>query len=230
MAEKVLAIIPARGGSTRIKDKNLKKVEGKPLIAHAVEDALEAQTVDESIVTTDDRRIASVAKEYGGFVPFLRPDELATDDAPIAPTVTHALDWYAGRGSSFDIICLIDPTAPLRTPRDVDGAINTMVTTKSKSVISVAEFIDPPQWAVVEDDDGFLQEHFDFGALWGSSKRTQELRRFKRVNGAVFGATSTAWRKHESFYTNRTMGYEMPPERSFTIDEPWELELVRKLV
>jgi len=225
-----LAIIPARGGSSRVSRKNLEEVAGKPLVVHAVEDVRSAGLVDRGIVSTDDQEIAAVASDAGGDVPFTRPSEHATDTASASAVVSHALDWFLERDDEFDVVCLVQPTSPLRTPADVDGSLERLATTGADSVVSVSEYVTPPQWAVESRRGGYLSEFFDFGALWSDrTARSQDLASLRHPNGAVFAATTEAWREHESFYTPRTVGYEMPPERSFDVDEPWELDLVRAL-
>lgn len=215
----------------RIELKNLRTVGGKPLVAHAVDHATAARRVDRTIVSTDNEDIATLAREYGGDVPFERPPSLATDTTPVSSVITHALDWLADHGESFDVISLVQPTCPLRRPEDVDGALEKLVTSDGSSVISVSEYVTSPQWALTENDEGFLKEYFDHGVLWRDDpERSQDLPEVHHPNGAVFAATTDVWRTHESFYTPETVGYEMPPMRSFDVDEPWELELVRALL
>jgi CMP-N-acetylneuraminic acid synthetase len=228
---KTVAIIPARGGSKRVPRKNLRTVGGKPLIAHSIEHAASAERVNRTIVSTDDEEIASTARDYGADVPFLRPMDLATDQASTESAVTHALNWLRDAGKTFDFVCLVQPTSPLRKPTDIDGALYRLEAEEAQSVVSVSKYITPPQWAVVEGKDGRLSEYFGFGSLWNEdTKRTQDLNDLRHPNGAVFAASIDAWREHEEFYTPDTVGYDMPPERSFDVDEPWELELIRNLV
>lgn len=225
-----IAVIPARGGSKRIEKKNLRTVGGKPLVAHAVDHAARARRVDRAIVSTEDDDIAALAKEYGADVPFKRPPSLATDTTPASAVITHALNWLADHGESFDVISLVQPTSPLRRPDDIDGALEKLEMSEASSVISISEYISPPEWAVAENDEGFLEEYFDLGVLWRDQlERSQDLPKVRHPNGAVFAATTDVWWTHESFYTPKTVGYEMPPTRSFDVDEPWELKLVRAL-
>jgi N-acylneuraminate cytidylyltransferase len=103
--------------------------------------------------------------------------------------------------------------------------------TDAASVVSISEYTNPPQWAVEETEAGYLREYFEMGALWSKKPtRTQDLPELCYPNGAVFATSIDSWHKHESFYTPQTVGYRMPPERSFDIDEPWELELVRNIL
>jgi len=230
MSGDVLTVIPVRGGSTRIDQKNLQEVGDKPLVAHAIADATAADAIERTIVSTDDPKIRAEAQEYGGDAPFERPANLATDEAPTAPVITHTLDWLRDRGETFDIVCLVQATVPFRRPGDIDGAIRQLRDSPgAQSVVTVTEYADPPQWALTETAAGYLTEYYDTGVLWGDIKRSQDLEELTYPNGAVYAAYTDVWREQESFYTKRTVGYQMPPERSLDIDEPWELELARAL-
>ena len=110
---KTIAIIPARGGSKRIPRKNIKDFFGKPLIAYSIETALKSKLFDKVIVTTDDEEIASIAKEYGAEVPFLRPKELSDDFSGTQAVIDHALTWLNEHGEQFEYVCTIYATAPL---------------------------------------------------------------------------------------------------------------------
>ena len=111
--DKAVAIIPARGGSKRIPRKNIKDFQGKPLIAYSIETALESNLFEKVIVTTDDEEIASVAKEYGALVPFLRPKELADDFTATQPVIDNVLDYLKNTGEVYEYYCTIYATAPL---------------------------------------------------------------------------------------------------------------------
>ena len=231
MSAQTLAIIPARGGSKRIPRKNLREVADLPLIAHTIQQARDTEEIDRAIVSTDNQEIAEVAAEYGGDVPFERPPELATDTATLAETVTHALDWATGEGITYDRICVLQVTSPLRTTKDIGGTLSRLAESGADSCVSISKYITPPQWSVTRDESGFLEEFFDYDLLWAEEpSRSQDIPELYHPNGAVFTATTEAWKGHESFYTPQTVGYQMPPERSFDIDEPWELELVRTLM
>lgn len=253
MSDTVLAVIPARGGSKRIPRKNLKEVAGKPLVAHAVEQAEQAETLDEVVVSTDDDEIERVAREYGGTVPFERPAELATDTAPSAAAVEHALSWYEREeGQTFDVVAKIQVTSPLRTAEDIDGAIERLRATSGESVVSISEWRTPPVWAVYEgkdegekdregkdeeegdgeeEKDGKTLQPFFEGYLWTDERvpRSQDVPDLFYPNGAVFAAKVSAFRRAEGFYTEETVGYEMAPEHSIDIDEPFDLRLARAL-
>jgi len=227
----VFAVIPARGGSKRIPEKNLRTVAGKPLIAHTIQQAAAAETIDRAVVSTDDDEIAETARKYNGEVPFRRPATLATDEARSAPVVEHALNWVEDQGATPSVIVMLQVTTPLRRPEDINGAINVLRQhDDASSVVSVTEFGTPPYWAVETDEDGYLRNHFDPDALWTNElPRSQDLPALRHPNGAVFAARSGAFRAAESFYTDSTIPYEMPRDRSIDIDEPIDLEIIRAL-
>jgi len=231
MNGRTLAVIPARGGSKRVPRKNIREVGGKPLIAHTIQDAEDADLVDRAIVSTDDDEIARVSRDYGAEVPFLRPPELATDTVGLADTITHALKWVDKGRNQYDSICVLQATAPLRTSEDIDGTLTRLDASNADPCLTNSEFITPPQWAITPDEQGYLSEYFETGLLWADDPdRSQDIPDISHPNGAVFAATTEAWRTHESFYTPKTVGYQMPPSRSFDIDEPWEFELVRSVI
>jgi CMP-N,N'-diacetyllegionaminic acid synthase len=134
-----LAIIPARGGSKGMPGKNLREIGGRPLVAWSILRALEAADVDTVLVSTDDERIARVARDHGAEVPFLRPAELATDEAPTEPVIAHALDWYAARGQAFDTLALLQPTSPLRLAGTIDAAFRQFRDEEADSLLGVVE-------------------------------------------------------------------------------------------
>lgn len=230
MSSKTLAIIPARGGSSRIPRKNLREVGGKPMIAHTIEQAHEAAGVDESVVSTDDEEIGSVAERYGASVPFDRPEALATTTAPTSAVVTHALDFYRSRGAEFETVCLLQVTSPLRRTVDVERAIDRFESLACDALVSVTAYLNPPQWALVEGTRGYLREKFETGVLSDDEYvRSQDLEEPVAPNGAIYVADVDRWRQGETFYGERTAAYEMPPIRSFDVDEIWELDLVRAI-
>lgn len=224
----ILAVIPARGGSKRVSRKNVREVGGKPLIAHAIEHAIESKLITESVVSTDDEEIKATAREHGGSVPFDRPESLATDKAETAPVVTHAINWYEDRGETFDVVCLLQVTSPLRRPKDIDDALAALEESGARSVISTTNYADPPHWAVTTDEDGYLTKYFKQDRGNGAT-RSQDLPTLQHANGAVFAATMSSWRETSEFFTDQTVEYRMPPRRSIDIDEPWELDLARCL-
>ena len=227
----VFAVIPARGGSKRIENKNVREVDGKPLIAHTLDQVSAASSIDRAIVSTDSQTIADAARRYGGDVPFERPAELADDEATSPPVVEHALEWVRGTGADPDIVVMLQVTTPLRTADDIDGAVEKLRSREdATSIVSVTEFDTPPYWAVEKDDSGNLTSYFEEDVLWVDEiPRSQDLKTLYYPNGAVFAARTEVFENELNFYTESTLSFEMPPQRSFDIDEPWELDLVRQI-
>lgn len=136
---RVLAIIPARGGSKGLPGKNLRELAGKPLIVWSIEHALGTAAITDTLVSTDCPEIAEVARTAGAEVPFLRPAELATDTAPTEPAMLHALRTLEEARPTYDMIALLQPTSPLRRPDMTARAIAQLRAEKADSLLSVTE-------------------------------------------------------------------------------------------
>ncbi len=153
--KKTLAVITARGGSKGIPRKNIKDLGDKPLIAWTIEAAKQSQYLDDCVLSTDDVEIAEVAKKFGCRVPFMRPSELATDQAKTIPVVQHALNWLKeNEGQEFDYVMILQPTSPFRTASDIDEAIKKAVDTNADSVMSMMKLVDfsAPKLKVLDGD------------------------------------------------------------------------------
>lgn len=227
----VLGVIPVRSGSKRVPDKNIRELGGKPLLAHTIEQAASSSFLDRCLISTDDEEIASVARECGGDVPFLRPDRLATDTASSADVVAHALEWIHQQGHEPTIVVLLQVTTPFRTSADIDEGIRKLQqSSKATTLISVTEYRVPPEWAFEIDDGCSLRSHFPEYDMWDDGpSRSQETTTLYRPNGAVAAACVTTFVENETFYKQPTISYEMPIERSLDIDDPYDLELARAL-
>ena len=151
-----IAVIPARGGSKRIPLKNIKEFNGSPLISYSIKAALESKLFDKVVVSTDDEKIASVAKSFGAEVPFLRDKSLADDFTGTFAVVKDAYLKLKDSFSSLDTVCCIYATAPLLKAKHLQEAYNLMQNAQAKSVISICEFPFPIQRAFVKDDNGNL--------------------------------------------------------------------------
>lgn len=228
----VFAVIPARGGSKRIPRKNLRTVGDRTLLGHAIAAAQSAERVDDVVVSTDDPEIESHAEDCGAAVPFRRPEALAGDDVQLPAVMAHAIEWYTENRGVPDVVCALLPTTPLRTGADVDDAVERLQTSDATAVLTVSPFETPPVWAVAEDEGGFLREYFEGGYLWtdGSIARSQDVPDLRHPNGAVFGSYLESWNRYETFYQPKTVGAEMPRERSIDIDEFRDLHLARALL
>lgn len=141
--KKILGVITARGGSKGIPEKNIKPLNGKPLISYTIKAAHGSKYLDYSLVSTDDPKIARVSRKYKARVPFMRPAELATDIAKSIPVVLHALDWLRKhKKQKYSYAMILQPTSPLRTAQDIDECIKKAVDTDADSVMSMVKLFD----------------------------------------------------------------------------------------
>ncbi len=217
MSFRVLGIIPARGGSKGVPRKNIKMLAGKPLLAYTAEAALAAKRLTKVILSTDDSEIASVGREVGLEVPFIRPEELAADDTPTFPVVVHALDEMKKLGEEFDAVCLLQPTSPLRSAADIDACIELLETSGADSVISVlpvpAEY--NPHWVYLEGPNGELK------LATGENQpiaRRQDLPKAFHRDGSVYVVLTAKLYEHGSLYGQKVAAFKSEIERSVNID------------
>lgn len=138
--KRILALIPARGGSKRLSKKNIRPLSGEPLIARTIEQAKNSKYIDRIIVSTDDEEIAGISKKYGAEVPFLRPRELAADNSKSVDVILHAVERLKNNDSCiYDLIILLQPTSPLRASEDIDKALELLFTKEAEAVVSVCK-------------------------------------------------------------------------------------------
>jgi N-acylneuraminate cytidylyltransferase len=213
----VLAIIPARGGSKGVPRKNIRDVAGKPLIGWTIEEAKKSGYIDRLVVSTDDQEIADIAVWWGGEVPFLRPAELARDDTPGIAPVIHILTTIQ---PAYDLVVLLQPTSPLRTVEDIDGAIALMVNKNANACVSVVEPDKSPYWMYSMDGSDHL-----IPLLEGDYARRQDLPPVYALNGAVYVARVNWLLKKQVFVSDETVAYIMPKDRSIDIDTETDLAI-----
>jgi CMP-N-acetylneuraminic acid synthetase len=213
-SKKVLAIIPARGGSKRLPRKNILPLAGKPLIAWTIEAAIHSKIFDEVMVNTDDEEIAEISKKFGASVPFIRPDELATDTSSSIDVVKDTLQWYQARDIYFTEFVLLQPTSPLRDHNAIVGAWQLYLQSGAESVISVCEVEHPIQWTFKLNTAGVMSSMFDDNA-----KRSQDYESIYRLNGAVYITKSNLIRdNNEIISSKKSVAYIMDQKSSIDID------------
>ncbi|MCT4605042.1 MAG: acylneuraminate cytidylyltransferase family protein [Marinisporobacter sp.] len=213
--KKIVAIIPARGGSKGVPKKNIKLLNNKPLIAYTIEEALKSKYIDRVIVSTDDLEIKHIAKKFGAEVPYLRPAELATDDSPTIDTVMHMVKFlkYTEKYHS-EYICLLQCTSPLRTFEDIDRTIKKMIDTGMDGAVSVCKVEVNPYWTNVFNGDRleyFLEEGKNI-------TRRQDLPKIYRINGAVYVIKIESLIEMNTLEPENIAGCVMSDERSVDID------------
>lgn len=215
---KVLGLVPARGGSKGLPGKNTRPLHGRPLLAYAADAAKASGVVDRVILSTDSASIADVGRASGLEVPFLRPVALAADDTPMLPVIEHAVAHLAGEGWQADIVVLLQPTSPLRTPAHVRRSVELLRETNADSVVSVVELprhLSPDY--VMRVEDGRLVPFLPEGAR---VTRRQDARMACVRDGTVY----TFWRRtlveQHSIYGRDCRPMVVPASESLTIDGP----------
>lgn len=224
--KKILALIPARGGSKGLPGKNIKILAGRPLLSWTVEAAKQCQWLDKIVVSTEDERIAAIARDAGADVPFLRPAELASDTAKGIDVIFHAIDWFEAKGDRYDLLLLLQPTSPLRTAQDIEKAVKLLFEREAGAVISVCESEHPPYWSNVLPADQSMKDFIDHSAI----KNRQELPVFYRLNGAIYLSNIDYLKENQGFWGERTFAYIMPRERSVDIDSLLDFKLAEILL
>lgn len=210
---KILALIPARGGSKGIPGKNIKELAGKPLIAHTIEAAKECPYISKVVVSTDSQEIADVAQEYGAHVPCLRPEKLASDTAKTMDAVLHMIEVLKEQGEQYDYLVLLQPTSPLRDNKDIEGAIK-LALESGKDVVAISAVSDHPILIRECDSTGKLTSLLKEN----STVRRQDMPEYYRVNGSIYINRLDRLTESTSFNDN-PVGYIMPTEKSVDIDE-----------
>jgi CMP-N,N'-diacetyllegionaminic acid synthase len=219
----ILAIIPARGGSKGIFRKIIAPLRGKPLIAYTIEAAEGSRMISRAIVSTEDSEIASVARKWGGEVPFMRPAHLATDSASQMDVILHAItEIEAAEHRSYEILVLLQPTAPLRTSRDIDDALRLLASTGADSVISLCRAEESHPYYMYTVDGDRARAFVDVPA---DMTRRQDFPVVYVRNGAIYAVRRDVVVRKKSFYGRDCRAFIMPRGRSVNINSllDWEI-------
>jgi CMP-N,N'-diacetyllegionaminic acid synthase len=220
---RVLAIIPARGGSKGVPGKNIKLLGGKPLLAYTSEMALQSKLLTEVIVSTDDEKIIEVAKSLGVKVPFVRPLDLAQDHTPTIDVIIHALEWFENKNVFFEAVCLLQVTSPFRTVAFLDDAITTFIEKGCDSLVSVQKVPHEynPHWTFVENAEGNLQLATGENEI---ISRRQELPVAYHRDGSIYITKTEVLLAAHSLYGKSISFIESNPDFYVNIDtlQDWE--------
>lgn len=219
----VLGIIPARGGSKGVPQKNLRHLAGKPLVAWTIEEATKSKYVDRIILSSENQEVIKIAREWGCEVPFIRPRELASDDTPGIEPVIHAIGTIPEK---YDYVCLLQPTSPLREAVDIDSCIENCVLNDAPSCVSVVEAAEHPYWMYRISPRQALVSLFPDRNV----TRRQDLPKVYALNGAVYVAKTEIILEEKTFLSEGTIGYVMKRGNSLDIDEEIDFVLAELLL
>lgn len=225
-----LGLIPARGGSKGIPRKNIYPINGKPLIAYSIEAAVEAKKsgcIDRVIVSTEDREIAELSLKYGAEVPFMRPDELASDQSKSVDCMIHAVQYYKSIGEEYDDIVLLQPTSPMRQAQDIAAAIEVYENAKVDSLVSCYREESISQYNSYHLS-GLIGKALDREHNLG--KRRQDIEPLYVRNGAIFITNVRYMLRTRLVICDTPAVYVMPKERSVNIDTLFDMRQVEWLL
>lgn len=211
---RVLAIVPARGGSQRLLAKNARRLAGRPMVAWTLEAARGSALIDDLVVSTDDPAVAATATEMGWPPPFMRPDHLSSATASVIDAIEHTLDQVGGR---WDYVVLLQPTSPLRTAKDIDEAIRLCDETGAPAVIGVSPLPKPVSFYGRLDEAG----RYTPGGV--------DLERTVVVNGAVYVGRPEILLRDRTFQSEGALAHLMPFERGWDVDTPAEFAVCEAL-
>jgi CMP-N,N'-diacetyllegionaminic acid synthase len=215
-----LGIIHARGGSKRVPRKNIKLLNGYPLIAYTVRASL-ASRIDRVIVSTDDIEIAEIAKQFGAEVPFMRPAEIS-EDVPSEQVTRHALEWAeANENSNYEVVVTLQPTTPFIEPSHINECLEKLL--KNPEIVScftAVRVTEPPQWMFALDEETQVAKTFMAGDISGDRGVFQALPPLYLPNGGAYATRVSALREQDLLIANPTTVVAMSHEKSVDIDEP----------
>ena len=221
----ILGIIPARGGSKRLPGKNIIDFMGRPIITYTIEAALQSGICDRVVVSTEDSEIGDVAQSYGAEIA-IRPAHLATDKSTINQVCLDYLTSERAAGRSYDIICCLYATAPLRTAEDIRKTVELIELGVCDFSMAVTDYSHPPYLAMQLNDQGFLRPRWPELTI----KKSQEMGEFLIGNGSTYAATVPAFLSVKDFIGPNMRGYMMPRSRSVDIDAPIDLDMAQFFV
>lgn len=221
--KKILAVIPARGGSKGIPNKNIVEINGRPLIDYSISEALKSQYIDRIIVSTDSEKIAEIAQRCGAEVPYLRPKHLAEDNSKTIDVLIDIIKQLSMKNCNYDYMILLQPTQPLRKAYQIDEAIRLIIDRNYKSLLSVNLVNEHPILMRTINSQGTLENLLQIN----STVRRQDFMPYYKINGAIY-----INRIDEDFNENTSLNdnlypYVMDKEYDLDIDEPFDLEILK---
>lgn len=220
-----IAIIPARSGSKGLPDKNIRELNGKPLLAYSIEAAVKSKMFAQIMVSTDSTKYAEIARQFGADVPFLRSRENSSDAASSWDVVREVLESYKKLDKQFDTVCLLQPTSPLRNATDIRSAYDVFVTKKASAVIGVCETDHSPMWCNTLPNNLSMNKFISASA----NMPRQKLDKYYRINGAIYIVNVKKLENRIDIYSN-SYAFIMPRERSVDIDTEFDFVIAEAVL
>jgi len=229
-SEEILAIIPARGGSKGIRNKNLKLLAGKPLIQYTIDAVKGSKLITRTILSSDSLEIINYCKEEGIEAPFVRPKKLAQDDTSMLEVVIHTLSFLKEKENYIpDYIILLQPTSPLRTSKHIDEALLLLVNSDADSIVSVIEVphnFNP--YSVMKLDGNYIKPYLEYDERLNI--RQMKPKFFARNGPAVLAFSYECVINKKSMYGDKILPYFMNREESIDIDSELDLLFAEFLI
>jgi len=225
---KTLTIIPAKLGSTRLPQKNIRKLGGKPLILYTIETALASGVCGEVMVSTESSRVAKIAAEAGANVPFMRPDYLGKDPSGVVDVCLNVLSTYENQGHTFEKLTILLPTSPFRRANDIRAANKIFEGCNAKFLMSVSEYKHNPYGALRAEPNQKNRMIACFPEYIG--RKRHEVRQCYRANGAICIVNVAAFKEAGTYYGNPLYVYEMPWHQSIDIDTEIDLKFAEFII
>ena len=221
---KILAVIPARGGSKGLINKNIRNLCGHPLIAWTIKNAKKSKFIKKVIVSTDSKKISGISKKYGASVPFIRPKKYATDKANDFVVLKHALNFFKNKSENFDYVIMLQPTSPLRELKDINNSIKKVLKEKIESLVSVSKLeVHHPRFVYsIKNKDNlvpFLKKNRS------SDIRRQDIEPLYFLEGSIYISKIKSLMKYKTFYHKKTKAYVLPKWKSLEIDDNEDLNI-----
>jgi CMP-N,N'-diacetyllegionaminic acid synthase len=227
-AKSCLAVITARGGSKGVVNKNLRNLAGRPTISYTIETGLACPYIDELALTTDSPALRKIGLDHGISVPFLRPAYLADDLARQEDAILHLMDWYEQRGATFDLLCLLEPTSPLRKVHTLNRGFELLLSDdNADAIFSVSEAAVSPVYCNELREDGTLKGFIPEKYLWANR---QELPVFYKLSSLVTICRWDVYKKKQTFLLDTTLALKVDPVEAIDIDEPLDFFVVESLM
>lgn len=223
---KNIAIIPARSGSKGLKNKNIKLLDGKPLLAYTIEAAIKSKCFDVVFVSTDSKKYADIARKYGAEVPFFRSKKNSNDESTTWDVVRETLDSFRKIGKEFDTFMILQPTSPLRTYKDIQNSYKLLKNKRANAIVSTCEVSENPTIMYPIKKDLLLSNLVDFT----KATRRQDFKKYYRLNGAIYLSKISYFEKYKNIYKSECYSYIMNKKSSIDIDDELDFIFVENLL